>query len=52
MDALKIFKGIEICRQGACSECPYVNDGDMPDCMNSMKEELFALFMEHDNDSE
>ena len=46
MDALKIFKGIERCRQGACSDCPYEKDGDVPDCMYSLKEELFALFIE------
>ena len=49
MEALKIFKSMEICRQGACSECPYKEE---PECMNVLKDELFNLFYAREGDDQ
>ena len=49
MDALKIFKCIEICRKqkSNCKECEYQWEG-FPTCMDGLREDLFTLFSSSD----
>ena len=33
---IKVLKGMDICKHGACSQCPYVDDGNYDECQHRL----------------